>query len=104
VSDDIYYFCYIGKKDIVSVTRDGIISIKDTLSNINLKVMEYGFFLANRTTLINLKHIKEIKEGYTLVMANGDKLDVAQKKRHEFYERLSKHAYESKKRKASLND
>jgi DNA-binding LytR/AlgR family response regulator len=104
VPDEVYYCCYIGKKDVISVSQSSRISLKETLSDINLKVMDYGFFLANRTALINLKHIKEIKDGYTLVMANGDKIDVAQKKRHEFYERLSKHAYESKKRKASLND
>jgi DNA-binding LytR/AlgR family response regulator len=102
--DDICYFCYIGRKDIIAVTQNDQISIKETLSDINVRVIEYGFFLINRTALINLKHIKAIKNSYTLIMTNGDALEIAQKKRHEFYKRLSKHAYESKKRKVSSND
>jgi DNA-binding LytR/AlgR family response regulator len=90
--DDIYYFLYLGKKDIIAVNVNNRISIKETFAEVFARVKELGFFMANRETIVNLKYIREITNGYTLVIYNGDKINIAQKKRHEFYDALSIHA------------
>ncbi|MDR0947698.1 MAG: LytTR family DNA-binding domain-containing protein [Ruminococcus sp.] len=96
--DDIYYFQYLGRKDIVIVTEDKRYTTLDRLDDIQKRLEGFSFFRASRTTLFNLNKVKFFSD-LTVVLKNGDRIAVSQQKKQEFYSRLSVKSYENLKKK-----
>lgn len=79
VVKDIYYFEYYNRK-IKIVTKDKIFdNVKGKIGDIAVRMQPYGFILSHQSFVVNLNYINSIKDGL-LVMENGDKVCLAQKR------------------------
>jgi two-component system LytT family response regulator len=95
--DDIYYFIYVAKRDIIAVTRNGRFNLRETLSEVFAKVSEYGFFVPNREVVINLKYIRKTQDELTLFMVDDSRIEISRSKRKSFYEQLSLNTFTIRK-------
>lgn len=91
---DILYFEYL-KRRIRMVTRNrGDIYIKDKITNIADKMKEYGFTMSHQSFVVNLYHVEAwINQG--LLMKNGDKVYLAQKRASSVRKELKKFVKEA---------
>ena len=64
-----------------------------SLLDIEKQVINYGFFKINRSTIVNLKYIKSVKD--TLVDVNGNILTLSRRRKKEFMEKLTEYFGES---------
>lgn len=86
-ASDIYYFEYINKK-IKIVAKDGVyICMKDRMKDVENKMLEYGFAMSHRSFVVNLYHVDKILS-QSLVIKNGDVVDLAQKRASDFRKQL----------------
>ena len=75
---DIFYFEYSNRK-IKVVTRNQTYICKEKISDSAEKMKEHGFAMSHQSFVVNLYYVDRI-EGSMLVMRNGDKVYLAQKR------------------------
>lgn len=91
----ILYFEYIKlKKEIRIVTDKGDYFYPGTMFSIEEKMQTFGFETSCRGILINLEKISRIK-GYTVILNNGEKLPLSQRRVSKFKERINEHLHSS---------
>ncbi len=91
---DIYFFEYFNRK-IKIVTKDRTyICIKEKINNIADKMQKYGFAMSHQSFVVNLYHVDKISS-QLLIMKNGEKVYLAQKRAAAFRKRLMQIAKES---------
>lgn len=90
-------------KDIVYCQADGPYThffLKDSkitsskhLKEYEMLLEEYGFYRIHKSFLVNLAEIKKYSrsDGGFVIMSNGDKVDVSEKKKEELITKLSSH-------------
>ena len=74
-----YILTYHTINDKIDVTTTSLLDIEKQL-------IKYGFFKINRSTIVNLKYIKSVKD--TLVDVNGNILTLSRRRKKEFMEKL----------------
>lgn len=79
---DIYYFEYLDRKVKVK-TLDKVYMIKEKITHIAEKMINYDFLMPHKSFTINLFYIKSIK-GYDIFMMDGSVIPLSQKKSSEF--------------------
>lgn len=90
---DIYYFeCQKNGKTIKAVTERGNFSYQGVLSDIEDRMEPFGFAVCNRGILVNLNKIARL-DGYGIIMTNGLKLPLSQRRSAVFKEKLQKFYY-----------
>lgn len=90
---DIYYFeCQKNGKTIQAVTERGNFSYQGVLSDIEDRMEPFGFAVCNRGILVNLNKIARL-DGYGIIMTNGLKLPLSQRRSAAFKEKLQKFYY-----------
>lgn len=81
-----YILTYHTINDKIDVTTTSLLDIEKQL-------IKYGFFKINRSTIVNLKYIKSVKD--TLVDVNGNILTLSRRRKKEFMEKLTEYFGES---------
>lgn len=81
--NEIMYFYYQSKKQIKLKTLLEEYVIKENLHDIYNK-LDDKFYMPHKCCIINIKCVKEMRD-YEIIMINGDKIPLAQKKKKEFY-------------------
>lgn len=73
--------------------RDGKITSSKHLKEYEILLEEYGFYRIHKSYLVNLSEIKKYSrsDGGFVLMSNGDKVDVSDKKKDELITKLSSH-------------
>lgn len=90
---DIYYFeCQKNGKTIKAVTERGNFSYQGVLGDIEDRMEPFGFAVCNRGILVNLNKIARL-DGYGIIMTNGLKLPLSQRRSAVFKEKLQKFYY-----------
>lgn len=79
---DIYYFEYLDRKVKVK-TLEKAYMIKEKITDIAEKMINYDFLMPHKSFTINLFYIKSIK-GYDIFMMDGSVIPLSQKKSSEF--------------------
>lgn len=93
--DDIIYFEYIkAQKKIAIVTGNQIYVYSETMKALEKRMNPLGFETSCRGLLINIEKIMKIK-GYTILMSNGKKLPLSQRRVLEFKERMNEFIHNS---------
>lgn len=82
-ADDIYYFEYCVRKLYIVTTQGTYISKFYTMKEIQEKTSKYHFVLTHRSYIVNLLHIKFVKE-FQIFLSNGMDIPLAQKQSAEF--------------------
>lgn len=91
---DIYFFEYFNRK-IKIVTKDRTyICIKEKINNIADRMQKYGFAMSHQSFVVNLYHVDKISS-QMLIMKNGEKVYLAQKRAAAFKRKLMQIAKES---------
>lgn len=90
---DIYYFEYVNRQ-LKAVTKDECYVCKETVSEIAKKMEKYGFAMSHRSFVVNLYHVANIS-GQMLIMKNGARVYLAQKRMPAIKNRLLLLARES---------
>jgi DNA-binding LytR/AlgR family response regulator len=86
--NEILYFQYLGRKDVIAVTTDKRYTLKYNFEEIVKKMEGLNFFVSNKSNLVNIEFAKGI-EKYKIVLTDGTRIPLAQKKKNEFYNCLS---------------
>lgn len=90
---DIYYFeCQKNGKTIKAVTERGNFLYQGVLSDVEDRMEPFGFAVCNRGILVNLNKIARL-DGYGIIMTNGLKLPLSQRRSAVFKEKLQKFYY-----------
>lgn len=90
---DIYYFeCQKNGKTIKAVTERGNFSYQGVFSDIEDRMAPFGFAVCNRGILVNLNKIAKL-DGYGIIMTNGFKLPLSQRRNAAFKDTLQKFYY-----------
>lgn len=76
---DIYFFEYIKKRYIRIHSKKGIFHFNQKISQLNNDMSYYDFFMPHQSFIVNLKHVKAIKN-YDLFMTNGTTVPLSQKR------------------------
>lgn len=79
---EIYYFEYLDRKVKVKAL-DKVYMIKEKITHIAEKMINYDFLMPHKSFTINLFYIKSIK-GYDIFMMDGSVIPLSQKKSSEF--------------------
>lgn len=79
---DIYYLEYQNRR-IRLVTKSGIYLLKGRITELAQNMKPYGFACPHKSFSVNLYYVKAIK-GYDIVMLNGDRIPLSQKRSTEF--------------------
>ncbi len=91
---DIYFFEYMNRK-IKIVTKDKTyICVKEKINSIADKMQKYGFAMSHQSFVVNLYHVDKISS-QLLIMKNGEKVYLAQKRAAAFRRKLMQLAKES---------
>ena len=85
--DMIYYFEYQNRR-IYMKAKDTTYEMRGRISDIAGRMEEYGFSVPNKSFVVNLYHVKNIK-GYEILMMNGEWIPLSQKQAVQFKEKLS---------------
>lgn len=83
---DIYYFEYENRK-IKIAAKDGTFVCKGKIRDIAEQMEEHGFTMSHQSFVVNLYQIERIS-AQMLVMKNGEKIPLAQKRASAFRKRL----------------
>jgi len=85
--DEILYFEYLNREIIIKTFSDSY-RMTGKMKDVLFEVSEYGFYKCHRSFIVNMKHIKYI-DGYSAVLIDNSRVDIAQKKIIEFREALN---------------
>lgn len=87
--DEIYYFEVIKEKKKVLVhTLSRCYIVNENLARIYGRLKGTQFYMTHRCCILNLKYVQRIEHEYCIVMMNGDRLPLAQKKKVEFLKKI----------------
>lgn len=90
---DIYYFeCQKNGKTIKAVTERGNFLYQGVLSDVEERMEPFGFAVCNRGILVNLNKIARL-DGYGIIMTNGSKLPLSQRRSAVFKDKLQQFYY-----------
>lgn len=90
---DIYHFeCQKNGKTIKAVTERGTFIYQGVFSDIEDRMNPFGFAVCNRGILVNLSKIARL-DGHDIIMTNGIKLPLSQRRNAEFKDRLQRYYY-----------
>lgn len=90
---DIFYFEYRNRR-VKIVSQKGTHICKDKINNIAQKMKPYGFAMSHQSFVVNLYHVDKISN-QILIMKNGDKVYLAQKRASALRKQLMQIAKES---------
>lgn len=93
IAMDIYYFEYCSRKVKIVTTDKTYICASEKISSIADRMEPYGFAMSHQSFVVNLYHVERI-EGQMLVMKNGEKIYLAQKRASKIRRRLMQVAKE----------
>lgn len=85
--NDIYYFEYVNRR-IKIKTKHGKYYFESQMKNMVEAMQAYSFENCHRNFLVNLNYVQKVK-GYELLLHNGERLPVAQKKSSKFRKKLN---------------
>ena len=86
---DIIYFGYLkAQKRIKIVTTDSQYIYKAAMNSVETRMKPFGFEISCRGILVNLENVVKI-QGYEVLMKNGEKVSLSQKRVQEFKMRMS---------------
>lgn len=83
---DIYYFEYCNRRVKIYTTEDTYIC-KEKINNIAIKMEKYGFAMSHQSFVVNLYYVDKISD-QMLIMKNGAKVYLAQKRASAFRKQL----------------
>ncbi len=86
---DIYYLEYQSRK-LRFVTKQGECMVRGKISEYMERLAQYGFASPHKSFVVNLWHVKAIR-GYDIVMMNGDRIPLSQKRSVQFRGELGKY-------------
>ncbi|MEZ3487698.1 MAG: LytTR family DNA-binding domain-containing protein [Lachnospiraceae bacterium] len=86
---DIYYLEYQSRK-LRFVTKQGECMVRGKISEYMERLAQYGFAAPHKSFVVNLWHVKAIR-GYDIVMMNGDRIPLSQKRSVQFRGELGKY-------------
>lgn len=78
-TDEIYYFEYVKKRHIKISCKNNIFHFNKKINSFSDKMLEYDFFMPHQSFIVNLKYVKDVKN-YELLMVNGDRIPLSQKR------------------------
>jgi DNA-binding LytR/AlgR family response regulator len=84
--DDILYFEYVNRKVKICLEHKEYY-FYDTLKHVFDQVKQYSFQICHKSYIVNLEHIKQIK-GCEIILDNGKKIRISQKRACEFRKQL----------------
>ncbi len=87
--NDIYSFFAEAKKKILMHTIDGDIMIFENLRDIYNKLDKTQFYMTKRGSIVNLRHVKRLKNDGVIIMKDGSWMALAVNKKEEFTKKLS---------------
>lgn len=85
--EDIYYFEVIGKNSLNVSLGDRTVTVHSSLNDVCERLKKYEFAKPHQSFLVNLDYVYML-EGLDILMKNGERLCVAQKRVLEFRKRL----------------
>ena len=88
-ASDIYYLEYQSRK-LRFVTKQGESLVRGKISEYLEKLEPYGFASPHKSFAVNLGHVKSIR-GYDIIMMNGERIPLSQKRSVEFRGLLGKY-------------
>lgn len=93
--NEIIYFEYLkAQKRIRVITESGEYIYKDTMSNLENRMRPFGFAVSCRGILVNIENVIRI-EGYSLIMNNGEKIALSQRRVIEFKAKMNSYIHSS---------
>ena len=92
MASDIFYLEYQSRK-LRFVTKRGGSLVRGKISEYLEMLAPYGFASPHKSFAVNLRHVKAIR-GYELIMVNGDRVPLSQKRSAAFRGLLSKYQAE----------
>lgn len=92
VRDILYFECQKNGKTIKAVTDRGEFLYQGALGDAEEKMEPFGFAVCSRGILVNLTRIARL-EGYEVIMANGVKLPLSQRRNKEFKRNMNEFYY-----------
>ena len=92
MASDIFYLEYQSRK-LCFVTKRGGSLVRGKISEYLERLAPYGFASPHKSFAVNLRHVKAIR-GYELIMVNGDRVPLSQKRSAAFRGLLSKYQAE----------
>lgn len=93
--NEIIYFEYLKtQKRIKVITESGEYIYKDTMSNLENRMRPFGFAVSCRGILVNIENVIRI-EGYSLIMNNGEKIALSQRRVIEFKAKMNSYIHSS---------
>ena len=88
--NEIYYFMFEAKKKIYVYTNSSRVLVRENLNDIYERLDKTQFYQTRRDCIVSLKYVQKLKNEFVIVMKDGAVLPLAQKKKKEFMEKLSK--------------
>lgn len=92
VCDIIHFECQKNGKTIKAVTERGDFLYQGVFSDIEDRMAPFGFAVCNRGILVNLNKIARL-DGHDVIMTNGIKLPLSQRRNAAFKDRLQQFYY-----------
>lgn len=92
VCDIIHFECQKNGKTIKAVTERGDFLYQGVFSDIEDRMAPFGFAVCNRGILVNLNKIARL-DGHDVIMTNGIKLPLSQRRTAAFKDRLQQFYY-----------
>lgn len=90
--EDIYYFEVIGKNTLTVSLGDRTVTVHSSLNDVCERVKKYAFAKPHQSFLVNLEYVYMI-DGLDILMKNGERLCVAQKRVLEFRKLLCNYVH-----------
>ncbi len=87
--NEIYYFIYESKKNVLVHTKRGQIMVKDNISDIYTRLNQSFFYKTRRDCIVNLRQVQRIQNEYVIIMKDGSMIPLAQKKKEDFMNKLT---------------
>ena len=87
--NDIYYFMIEKKKQVLMAAVNGNYIVKENLKDIYEKLDKDMFYFSHKSSIVNLRYVERLENGYDIIMDNGEFVPLAHNKRADFLKRLS---------------
>lgn len=87
--NDVYSFFAEAKRKILMHTIDDDIFIVENLQDIYAKLDKTQFYMTKRGSIVNLRHVKRLKNDRIIIMKDGSWMPLAINKKEEFIQKLS---------------
>lgn len=87
--DQIFYFEYQSRK-IRMVTEEGVFILPEKIGVLAARMKDYDFEMPHKSFVVHLYHVRALK-GYDILMMNGDRIPLSQKKSSIFRKKLNEY-------------